>query len=401
MDDQPARDLLSLPHEIILEILRHVDSCPPSVDNFDQAPTLKLTHRQEQPLKLLSTLSRAWRKAVISTLFSHLQLWAPTAMPEVPITNAWILDCLRQPDPIPDIQAFIGRHPGLGSCVRSLVIRDDRVASNERQVSRLNYLKCFWNAIAAAFPRLNRIVIAAPPLSVSLWAGLALPISISEQSPVPDTPIHYLELRMDVIQALHGEWQLDMPLHRRRRWTHLGYNEGLHQPVQSDQDQRREFPPSALNSLAIEFESQSRRLSRCSRPDRCIPRIESFRYVAVPSPTVDRIRWLAKQFIPALGSDLQNLRFSLGTLAPTQQEPTRRASVMRARREELRRQLGDLIRYVFETSRTSNHISTSLEHEKISGINLDSFTGPYLNPWLQWKEVGSSIIWTNLDSGDA
>lgn len=79
----------SLPEELHLRILEHLDSVPPSELRARQEPSLKLILSDSHPLKNVSLLSKHWRRIVLPLLFRYACLQI-----DGQIQSSWLKCCL-------------------------------------------------------------------------------------------------------------------------------------------------------------------------------------------------------------------------------------------------------------------------------------------------------------------
>ncbi|KAH7067674.1 hypothetical protein BKA63DRAFT_537065 [Paraphoma chrysanthemicola] len=84
----------SLPNELLIQIALHLDTEPPSIVKFTHEPSADVTESEATPLKLLSLVSRRWRKIVLPYLFRYSRLALDKEPEWVPV-DARLVDSMQ------------------------------------------------------------------------------------------------------------------------------------------------------------------------------------------------------------------------------------------------------------------------------------------------------------------
>ena len=163
-----------LPTELKLQILSYLDAEPPSVERFEEEPSLETwTRARIQPLKALSLSSRGWRQLVIPQLYNNFRLHLGTIYSgSEHFTKPFALD--ESIEALPNVQrlkAFIA-NSNLQKHITSLFVYSDKEWPQEIIHSETGK-DCkyeggkFWSAILPLMPHLQRLVVLASPPTIA------------------------------------------------------------------------------------------------------------------------------------------------------------------------------------------------------------------------------------------
>ncbi|GME43913.1 F-box domain-containing protein [Neofusicoccum parvum] len=263
----------SLPEELLLDIISLLDRGPPSdAKFFDEPDPLTLTSFRDHPLKALSRVSPRWRRIIKPMLFQHLKLridvddspktpWIPRSAPELQPFRSF-LSAFKLPA---HVKTFV---------VCAFGELYDRPAAANNTLSN-----DFWTMIFEFFDP-QSIKIAASPAVLALLAGSS---GNYEHSWAFEQSHHVLELR----QNLHSTYDrfpngLRNPygLMVRRRWCHIGYNEGSSLPVYNLFAYQHYMSPCVLRHILMQVNWDTNSAT-------------SFAYVAI-FPTSENLLLLAR-----------------------------------------------------------------------------------------------------------
>ncbi|KAK8232242.1 hypothetical protein HDK77DRAFT_264726 [Phyllosticta capitalensis] len=308
----------ALPDELRLHIISYLDCDPPSTTRFFDEPSQLFTCSESRNFKSLSLVSRAWRRVVIPFLFRHARiLLGPPPLPcrTSTINRHWLRDLE------PEVSEFLDfskrnemrRHvKTLAVCTSVELVPE---SANDRKVNQDQALD-FWDVIFSCIEP-QTVKISAPPTSLATLTGS--PGRCLVDAWAFDMPCHYLELRQDPKEF--GVQPADMcprgarhlypapPLMTKRRWSHVGYNEGSSIKAYSVYEYQYKRSPSILGELLVKEE------------DVRVP--QSLTYVAI-FPISENLQpvleWLIKELAwrnqgPSESSEVQNRVFEF-QLAP-------------------------------------------------------------------------------------
>lgn len=252
-----AKTISRLPDELLLQIFSHLDlktATAPSIERFDDEPSITLTCSTDTPIKNLSQVSRRWRSILLPVLFAYSRLHLPSC-------KRWLVYSTKlqrhiffhvkgrpkrsahEDDVIQDVENFVHGlpcnatlRPGLAVCyiedadhylkdspeeckiwapsprgtvdeylaflrkngmerhVRSLVIQSDFPYPDDASTLELNCanleVQHLWRAIFSTVDP-SRVVIAAPP---SIMASLTESRMGTRDAWMFEMPMHYLEI---------------------------------------------------------------------------------------------------------------------------------------------------------------------------------------------------------------
>lgn len=231
----------SLPDELLLHILSHLDRGPPSDAHFfDEPDTRTSSSFRDQPLKALSCVSQRWRRIVKPLLFDHLvlRLWVYDEP-----ANRWL------PAFAPELarfRCFLARS-NLRHTVKSFVLSVGGDMCDAPSSSSHPPFNWFWTAV---FECIEPACIKIVALSRSL-AHFAGCTGNWEHDWAFKQSDHILELRQN-LNATY-ERPSDGCLMARRRWCHIGYNEGSSLSVYNVYGYQDYSSPSLLRHLLDEY----------------------------------------------------------------------------------------------------------------------------------------------------
>ncbi|OJD30705.1 f-box domain-containing protein [Diplodia corticola] len=209
----------ALPDELKLHVISYLDCAPPSDAHFfDEPDPHALTSFRDRSLKALSLVSPRWRRIIKPLLFHHLVFnlhilddqhneWIPSLAPELPRIRSFLAK-------------FDRRHH-----VKSLVVCAHGEIYGSLRADIASVSTDFWSVV---FDRIEpaSIKIVAPPAALARLAGCG---GCFQHSWAFEQSYHVLELRQNVDLAEHAcahPFGATDNLMARRRWCHIGYNEG-------------------------------------------------------------------------------------------------------------------------------------------------------------------------------
>ncbi|KAJ4343158.1 hypothetical protein N0V95_006731 [Ascochyta clinopodiicola] len=289
MSGSPARGLLALPNELLIQIATHLDIEAPSITKFAHEPSAELTKSDSTPLKDLSRVSWRWRKIVVPILFEYAQIaldpnpqWVPldarliesmqgqlstlsnhefmlyTKMrSKFKSSSAFAFDqsfddILINLCRVQDGDEFLKSSPtilwlphlsksfsglvklvsqyNLKQHIKSIVVHTD-IEYGLRHVSTADAplsraVMEIWEQLFSCFEP-TRVVVAAPPATL---AGLLDTQMLSSDTWAFEMKMHYMELVQNSPPRLDHTSSKCRPwntaLIHRRPWSALSYNEG-------------------------------------------------------------------------------------------------------------------------------------------------------------------------------
>ncbi|KAK7541166.1 uncharacterized protein J3D65DRAFT_269419 [Phyllosticta citribraziliensis] len=248
----------AIPNELRLQILSYLDSEPPSTTRFFEEPSQHFACSQQRTLKSLSLVNRSWRRIVIPALFRHarISLGSLQGASRRSTTNRYWLRDLG-----PEVAKFLdfskrnemNRHVKTFVVCTSIEIVPE--SANDRKINQDQAID-FWDTIFSCIePQI--VKIAAPPTSLATLTGS--PGRCFVDAWAFDMPYHLVELRQD--PEHFGAEPPEMcpretrhlnpaaPLMTKRRWSHVGYNEGSSIKAYSLYEYQYKRSPSILGDL--------------------------------------------------------------------------------------------------------------------------------------------------------
>ncbi|KAL0262872.1 hypothetical protein SLS55_001846 [Diplodia seriata] len=206
----------ALPDELKLHVISYLDRAPPSDAHFfDEPDPHALTSFRDRSLKALSLVSPRWRRIIRPLLFHYLVFNLHILDDE---HNEWVPSLAAELPRIRDFLAkFDRRHH-----VKSLVVCAHGEIYGSLRADIASVSTDFWSVV---FHRIEpaSIKIVAPPAALARLAGSG---GYFQHSWAFEQRYHVLELRQNPDHACAESCATAENLMARRRWCHIGYNEG-------------------------------------------------------------------------------------------------------------------------------------------------------------------------------
>jgi hypothetical protein len=280
MEEENRTGILSIPPELLEEILSLLSKPTPSINRLYTQPFYNITHSTTLDLKYVSYVSHTWRQVVLPILFQHSRM--VLSMDDVQ-TN-WPIE-------LSDFLAFV-RKNHVESTIHSfmlviLVARDHQpIRRYSHQDESLNSLKNHWTALFNIIDPSRLTIIAPPPILGHLTS---LHVDIDSVGNF-HMPYHILSLSHSSTSRDGSPWNEDMKtdtitLLNLRPWESLLLNEGSFIRGYNITHRGRgpDNPPSILPSLTQDQESPR------------LQTIKSVSYIAL-YPGSAHVKRLAKLF---------------------------------------------------------------------------------------------------------
>lgn len=209
----------ALPDELKLHIISYLD-CAPLSDRrfFDEPNPRALNSLRDQPLKALSLVSRRWHRIIKPLLFHYLVFHLHILDDE---HNEWIPSRAQE---LPRIRHFLGKFDRRHH-VKSLLVCAHGEIYGSLRADIASVSTDFWSAVFYSIEPAS-IKVVAPPAALARLAGSG---GYFQHAWAFEQSYHVLELRQNVSLTDDGcadPFGTTENLMARRRWCHIGYNEG-------------------------------------------------------------------------------------------------------------------------------------------------------------------------------